>query len=221
VSVNPVNLTYGTLLANSQLSGTATWTVGGYEVTVPGTWSYTNAAGTVLSAGSGQSESVTFTPTDLTDYTKASATATINVLPGPRNPVSPTRTVLTALPRPATLGQLVSLTATVRNLARVGGTPIGSITFLDGTASLGTVALRRGRASLKTSSLHLGPNTIQAEYMPSQGFAPSTGAMVENVRARRSKSKAAPSEEAVKRAFHSTAMVIRTSPKTSVMRGLT
>ena len=41
VSVNPVNLTYGTPLANSQLSGTATWTVGGNEVTVPGTWSYT------------------------------------------------------------------------------------------------------------------------------------------------------------------------------------
>ena len=47
VSINPVILTYGTPLANSQLSGTATWTVGGNQVTVPGSWSYTTATGTV------------------------------------------------------------------------------------------------------------------------------------------------------------------------------
>ena len=64
VSVNPVNITYGTALANSQLSGTATWTVGGNPVTVPGTFTYTSAAGTVLGAGNGQSEAVTFTPSD-------------------------------------------------------------------------------------------------------------------------------------------------------------
>jgi hypothetical protein len=46
VSVNPVNLTYGTALANSQLSGSATWTVGGNPVTVDGTFRYTSAAGT-------------------------------------------------------------------------------------------------------------------------------------------------------------------------------
>ncbi len=81
VSVGPVNITYGTALANGQLSGSATWTVNGSTVTVPGTFAYTSAAGTVLNASaSGQSEAVTFTPTDDTaDYTTASATATINV----------------------------------------------------------------------------------------------------------------------------------------------
>ena len=80
VSVNPVNITYGTALANGQLSGTASWTVNGSLVPVAGTFTYTSAAGTVLNAGnSGQSEAVTFTPTDTTDYTTASATATINV----------------------------------------------------------------------------------------------------------------------------------------------
>ena len=79
VTVNPVNITYGTALANAQLSGTAQWTVGSSVVNVPGTFTYTSAAGTVLSAGSGQSEDVTFTPTDNSDYTTVSSTATVNV----------------------------------------------------------------------------------------------------------------------------------------------
>ena len=80
VSVNPVNITYGTALDNGQLSGTASWTVNGSLVPVAGTFTYTSAAGTVLNASnSGQSEAVTFTPTDTTDYTTASATVTVNV----------------------------------------------------------------------------------------------------------------------------------------------
>ena len=53
-----MNLGYGTALDNSQLSGTAS---------VPGSFSYTTAAGAQLSAGNGQSENVTFTPTDTLD----------------------------------------------------------------------------------------------------------------------------------------------------------
>jgi hypothetical protein len=78
-NVNPVSITYGTALANGQLSGTATFTVGGKPVTVPGTFTYTSAAGSVLTAGNAQSEAVTFTPTDTTDYTPASGTVTVNV----------------------------------------------------------------------------------------------------------------------------------------------
>ena len=48
---------------------------------MPGTFTYTPAAGTVLRVGNDQTLSVTFTPTDTTDYTRATATATINVLP--------------------------------------------------------------------------------------------------------------------------------------------
>jgi hypothetical protein len=79
VSVNAVNLAYDTALANSQLHGTTTWTVGGQTVNVAGTFTYTSAAGSVLGAGNGQSEAVTFTPTDTTDYTTASTTVTVNV----------------------------------------------------------------------------------------------------------------------------------------------
>ena len=69
---NPADITYGTALGATQLDATAS---------VPGSFVYTPAAGTVLSAGANETLSVTFTPTDSTDYTTASATATINVLP--------------------------------------------------------------------------------------------------------------------------------------------
>ena len=41
---------------------------------VPGTFVYTPAAGTVLNAGAAQTLSVTFTPTDAANYTTATAT---------------------------------------------------------------------------------------------------------------------------------------------------
>ena len=66
----PAGITYGTALSATQLDATAS---------VPGTFAYSPAAGTVLKAGSGQALSVSFTPTDTTDYTGASATTTIDV----------------------------------------------------------------------------------------------------------------------------------------------
>ena len=77
---NPANIVYGTALSGTQLDATSSWTVGGVSGSVAGTFTYTPAAGTVLGAGNNQALSVLFTPTDTTDYTAGSATATINVL---------------------------------------------------------------------------------------------------------------------------------------------
>ncbi len=77
---NPYDITYGTALSATQLDATSSWTVGGGSGSVAGSFAYTPAAGTVLAPGAGQTLSVTFTPTDTTDYNTASATATINVL---------------------------------------------------------------------------------------------------------------------------------------------
>ncbi len=68
---NPANIVYGTALSGTQLDATAS---------VAGNFTYTPNAGTVLHAGTGQALSASFVPTDSTDYTAASATATINVL---------------------------------------------------------------------------------------------------------------------------------------------
>ena len=68
----PADLVYGTALSATQLNATAS---------VPGTFVYSPAAGTVLSAGAAQTLSVTFTPTDAANYTTATATVTITVAP--------------------------------------------------------------------------------------------------------------------------------------------
>jgi hypothetical protein len=68
---NPADITYGTALGAAQLSATAS---------VQGNFVYTPAAGTILNAGNGQTLSVSFVPTDATNYNNASASASINVL---------------------------------------------------------------------------------------------------------------------------------------------
>jgi len=65
----PVAIPYGTTLSATQLDA---------NTTVAGTYVYTPAAGTVLSAGS-QNLLVTFMPTDLGDYTTATVTVTLTV----------------------------------------------------------------------------------------------------------------------------------------------
>ncbi len=67
---NPADIPAGTPLSATQLDATAS---------VPGTFNYTPALGTVLSGGMGQILFVSFTPTDSVDYETATATATINV----------------------------------------------------------------------------------------------------------------------------------------------
>ncbi len=65
----PSAIVYGTALSATQLNASST---------VAGTFAYTPAAGTVLKAGS-QTLSVTFTPTDATDYSTAKATVGLTV----------------------------------------------------------------------------------------------------------------------------------------------
>ena len=72
---NPEDIVYGTALGVSQLNATATYN----STNVPGTFSYTPAAGTILNPGLGQTLSVTFTPTDTTTFLPISTNVSINV----------------------------------------------------------------------------------------------------------------------------------------------
>jgi hypothetical protein len=67
---NPASITYGTALGATQLNATAS---------VAGTFVYTPASGTLLTAGANQTLSVLFTPTDTTNYTTATKTVTLTV----------------------------------------------------------------------------------------------------------------------------------------------
>src|SRR5205823_10317534 len=67
----PADIIYGTALGVTQLNASSS---------VLGTFVYTPPSGTVLSAGTVQTLSVAFTPTDAANYTTASKTVSINVL---------------------------------------------------------------------------------------------------------------------------------------------
>jgi hypothetical protein len=76
----PAGISYGTALSATQLNATATYQSGGSPATVAGTFTYTPAAGTILSAGNNQTLSVHFVPTDTTDFaTPVDKTVTLNV----------------------------------------------------------------------------------------------------------------------------------------------
>jgi hypothetical protein len=71
---NPADITYGTPLSSTQLNATAN---------VPGTFTYSPSAGAVLSAGNGQTLTVSFTPTDSANYAGDTADVQINVAQAP------------------------------------------------------------------------------------------------------------------------------------------
>jgi hypothetical protein len=68
---NPSDIDYPTALSGTQLNATAS---------VPGVLTYTPPATTVLNAGSAQTLSVNFVPTDTANYSNASKNVSINVL---------------------------------------------------------------------------------------------------------------------------------------------
>jgi hypothetical protein len=101
---DPAPITYGTALSGTQLNADS----GG----VAGTFVYTPVSGTVLSAGNGQTLSVVFHPTDLTDYAdNTSKSVTIDVVAG--------GAVSFAISAPGTATVGVSFTVTVT--AKDGG----------------------------------------------------------------------------------------------------
>jgi hypothetical protein len=68
----PSQITYGQPLDERLLDATAD---------VPGTFTYVPAAGTILDVGDGQTVTATFTPTDSTNYTTATQTLALDVVP--------------------------------------------------------------------------------------------------------------------------------------------
>jgi hypothetical protein len=139
----PAAITYGTALSATQLDATAS---------VPGTFSYSPAAGTALAAGT-QALGVTFTPTDTADYTTASATVSLVV-----NQATATLTLASSA-NPVAFGLPLTFTATV-----APATATGTVTFADSSTTLGTVPISTGVATYSTSTLAAGSHSITASY---------------------------------------------------------
>jgi len=127
----PAAITYGTVLGASQLDATAN---------VAGSFSYSPAAGAVLAAGT-QTLTVTFTPTDTTDYTAANASVSLTV-----NKATPTVT----WPAPSAI---------------VYGTAL-SATQLDATAN---VAGSFSYSPAAGAVLAAGTQTLSVTFTPTNG----------------------------------------------------
>jgi MYXO-CTERM domain-containing protein len=85
-----------------------------------------------------------------------------------------TLTSLATSSNPSIVGASVTLTATVAATAPGAGTPAGSVTFLDGTTSLGTSALNgSGVAALALSALAVGTHSLSASYAGSPSYVSS------------------------------------------------
>src|SRR5206468_4232089 len=103
-----------------------------------------------------------------TTSTTTSPTTTTTALPG-------TTTGLTSSVQPSVFGQPVTFTATVAAKSPGAGTPTGTVTFKDGSSTLGTGTLNSsGQAMFTTSTLAVGPHSITASYGGDATFSGST-----------------------------------------------
>ena len=115
----------------------------------------------MLGAGS-YTLTASFTPTDPSTYTAASATVALTVAKA-----APIIT-LAASVNPALISTAVTFTATVTSPA---GGPGGSVSFYDGETLLGSGTLGLSLASYTTSSLTLGAHSITSVYSGDSNFS--------------------------------------------------
>ena len=129
------------------------------------------SAGTVPPLGT-TTESVTFTPTDATDYSPVLTSVTVTVLV----PISITLTSSANIVVP---GQPVTLTATVTSAKYDHGTPTGGYVYyyLNG-GYFSEAVLSNGVATIITGLDDAGSYAITAEYGPTSEF---TGAVSNTV----------------------------------------
>lgn len=159
----PAPIIYGTPLRSAQLSASASYA----GTAVAGTFSYTPAAGAVLSGGQ-QKLSARFIPDDTIDYSIATASVTLTVLQA-----TPTVT-LTGSTNPAFLANATSFTATISSASSAAAAPGGTVTFYDGATQIGTATASGGTATLTLSSLAEGGHTITATYSGDTNYKPAT-----------------------------------------------
>jgi hypothetical protein len=147
----PASIVYGAALGANQLNATSS---------LPGTFTYNPPAGTVLNAGS-QVLSVTFNPTDTSDYVPVTANVTLVVLPESLSITPASASKLYGAPVPA-------LTASYSGF--VNGDTAGSLTTAPVLTTTATVASPVGSYTITASGAASSNYTISY----------ATGALVVN-----------------------------------------
>jgi hypothetical protein len=162
VAANNVNRPYGT--ANPAFTGTLSGAVGGDTFTE----SFTTTATAASNAGS-YAITPSVTGAQLANYTVTTAPGELTVT------AAATTTKLNA-PASAAYGASITLTATVASTA---GVPAGSVTFYNGSESLGVGTLNgSGVATLNTTGLPAGTDTAIATYVAGGNFGGSSSPVV-------------------------------------------
>ncbi|MEI9967982.1 MAG: glycoside hydrolase family 44 protein [Terracidiphilus sp.] len=151
-------ITYGQTLASSALSGGS--------AAVGGTFTWTTP--TILPSGGTPSESVTFTPTDTTDYNTVAGSVSVTV-----NTAAPTVTVT---PGSSSIAVTSPLSVTVSASGGAGTTmPTGSVTLSGGGYTSSSTTLTNGSAQINipASSMTTGTITLTGSYTPDSTSSPS------------------------------------------------
>ena len=161
VAANSATRSYGA--ANPAFSGTLSSAVGGDSFTE----SFATTATTSSNIGS-YPISPSVSGAQLANYT-------VTTVPGELTVTAAATTTKLSAPPNAASGASVTLTATVTSSA---GVPAGSVTFYNGSTSLGVGALNGGVATLSTTALPAGTDTATATYGAAGNFAGSSSPAV-------------------------------------------
>ena len=174
-SLNPSTFTQSVTLTaqvQSSTTSTPTGTVTFHDSKIAlGTRSLSGGVAKLTTSGlSGGTHSITATYNGNTDFVGSSSPVLSQVV----HPAATTAT-LTSSRSTSTFGQGITFTSKVTSGV---GTPTGSVTFKNGTATLGTAPLASGTATFTTSSLRAGSHSITAVYDGATDFATSTSKAV-------------------------------------------
>jgi hypothetical protein len=197
-STTPVTLTYTspvTTATATTLASSANPSVAGQQVTYTATVNpapdggkvaFTEGGATISGCGTVQVSS-TGTATCQVTYTSTGSHSITATYGGDNNFTSSsgsvtqtvdqaaTTTAVASSASTSTVGQPVTFTATVGANSPGAGTPTGTVTFADGSTTLGTGTLNSsGTAAITTSALVVGSHTITAAYSGDGNFTGST-----------------------------------------------
>ncbi|MGA3160104.1 MAG: Ig-like domain-containing protein [Terracidiphilus sp.] len=154
----PAPITYGTPLSTTQLDATSP---------LPGSFSYSPLAGTVLGIGQ-HTLTATFTPTDTFNYTTSTVTVTLSVIPA--TPI----VALTSSADPVFTSNPVTYTATITVPATAPAAPTGTVAFYDGTTQVGSGTVTAGEATFATTAPATGIHSMTAVYSGDSNYNTAT-----------------------------------------------
>ena len=160
--VTPAAIAYGTPLSSTQLNATTT---------VPGSFAYSTATGTVLSAGA-HTLSVTFNTIDMIDYTSSSASVTLTV-----TKAASTTSLTSSTPNPSEAGQALTFNFSVTGT----GVPTGQVTVTASTGEHCAGTLSAGAGSCSLTFATKGSRTLTASYAGDTNFKSSSSGEVAQI----------------------------------------